>query len=208
MIILQAYLAFPNGEAAPRHLHGAPDELIRGGPDWLDDRYTIDAKTESPQTRGMMAGPMMQGLLEDRLKLKIHRETREAPAYALVVAKGGARLQPTKGCTPGDPHGPPPPLIPGQPLPCGYDRPTEDGMEVVGWTMANLCRITGSRLGRDVIDKTGITGAFDMHLVGPGFYAPPGTHTPADPDALDAVTVYLNRLGLKLERAKARLSSS
>jgi uncharacterized protein (TIGR03435 family) len=40
-----------------------------------------------------MMGPMTQALLEDRFKWKIRRESREVPAYALTVAKGGSKLQ-------------------------------------------------------------------------------------------------------------------
>jgi uncharacterized protein (TIGR03435 family) len=56
-----------------------------------------------------MPGPMTQTLLEDRLRLKIHRETREAPVYALTVAKGGIKMQRTKepNCITIDPDQPP-----------------------------------------------------------------------------------------------------
>ena len=37
-----------------------------------------------------MLGPMLQDVLEDRFKLKVHRETRQVPVYELVVAKGGS----------------------------------------------------------------------------------------------------------------------
>ena len=52
----------------------------------------------------MMSGPMMQKLLEDRFKLRIHRETREVPVYALTVAKSGPKLPPFQegSCTPID----------------------------------------------------------------------------------------------------------
>ncbi len=47
---------------------------IAGEPGWAQsDRYTIDAKPETPQTIGMMRGPMLQTLLEERFKLKIHQ---------------------------------------------------------------------------------------------------------------------------------------
>jgi len=39
---------------------------------------------------------MLQSLLEERFKLKLHRETRETPVYSLVVAKGGHKLHPQK----------------------------------------------------------------------------------------------------------------
>jgi uncharacterized protein (TIGR03435 family) len=50
-----------------------------------------------------MAGPMLQALLEERFKLKLHRERKVVPIYALVVANGGSKLQATQkgGCTVG-----------------------------------------------------------------------------------------------------------
>ena len=52
----------------------------------------------------MMRGPMMQALLEERFQLKIHRQTKEVPAYLMTVAKGGLKLQPTVegSCVPFD----------------------------------------------------------------------------------------------------------
>jgi uncharacterized protein (TIGR03435 family) len=64
---------------------------IEGAPDWVDDRYSITAKAEKIASDGMMNGPMLKALLEDRFKLKVHRETREVPVYDLTVAKGGLK---------------------------------------------------------------------------------------------------------------------
>ena len=52
---------------------------IQGAPDWIDDRYSITAKAEGAASDGMMNGPMLKALLEERFKLKIHRETKEVP---------------------------------------------------------------------------------------------------------------------------------
>ena len=41
-----------------------------------------------------MAGPMLRALLEDRFKLRVHRETKEVPVYFLTVAKNGPKLEP------------------------------------------------------------------------------------------------------------------
>jgi uncharacterized protein (TIGR03435 family) len=69
------------------------------GPDWLaTERYDIQAKLPSgiaPEKLRDSWRPMMQSLLEERFKLKFHRETRELPVYALVVAKGGSKLKET-----------------------------------------------------------------------------------------------------------------
>jgi uncharacterized protein (TIGR03435 family) len=66
-----------------------------GGPAWIySDRYQIEVKAEGTPREEVMLGPMLQTLLEDRFNLKIHRETREVPAYELTVAKGGLKMQP------------------------------------------------------------------------------------------------------------------
>lgn len=63
---------------------------------WLQSgRYEIDAKADGNTSRNQMF-LMLQALLEDRFQLKIHRETRDMPVYALVAAKGGLKLSPLK----------------------------------------------------------------------------------------------------------------
>ena len=100
-LISNAYLIFANGVDA----HPENDRLtqVEGAPDWIGSSanprgskffYTIEAKAESPQSRFMMMGPMLQIILEDRFKLKVHWETREVPVYALTVAKNGPKLKP------------------------------------------------------------------------------------------------------------------
>jgi uncharacterized protein (TIGR03435 family) len=63
-------------------------------PDWMAaDHFDIVAKLPAgsggePQLRGMMAS-----LLADRFKLVMHRETKDLPAYALVVGKSGLKIK-------------------------------------------------------------------------------------------------------------------
>jgi uncharacterized protein (TIGR03435 family) len=76
---------------------------IEGGPDWMHSQsFQIDAKSDGTPSILMMEGPMMQAILEDRFKLKIHRETRQGPVYELVLGKGSPKLKPIEGgsCTP------------------------------------------------------------------------------------------------------------
>jgi uncharacterized protein (TIGR03435 family) len=72
---------------------------IAGGPDWLStERFDITAKVPDgvpPEQMLEKRREMMQVLIEDRFKLKFHRETRELPVYALVVTKAGTKLTPT-----------------------------------------------------------------------------------------------------------------
>ena len=53
----------------------------------------LDAKAEGNPPQEVMRGPMLRALLEDRFKLKVHREIRQVPVYELTVAKGGPKLK-------------------------------------------------------------------------------------------------------------------
>ena len=134
-----AYVRYANGEPS-----ATPDQAIEGGPSWArSETFTIDAKPEGTQTMEMMRGPMLQALLEARFKLKIHRGTRQVPIYALVVARGGPKLDPAKkdSCTapPDFSKGLPAPLRPDQPPPCGAFSPDgKGGTRTFGQTMAGL----------------------------------------------------------------------
>ena len=69
-----------------------PHKLI--GPDWMDNSF-FDFSAKLPQGATEDQLPeMFQSLLEDRFGLAFHRENREQPVYALVVAKGGPKLKP------------------------------------------------------------------------------------------------------------------
>jgi uncharacterized protein (TIGR03435 family) len=76
------------------------------GPDWIGPpaprgapRFDISAKLPEGASRDLVP-KMLQALLEDRFKLTFHREVREKPGYALVVAKGGPKM---KEAAPGAP---------------------------------------------------------------------------------------------------------
>jgi uncharacterized protein (TIGR03435 family) len=145
---------------------------ISGGPSWIhSDPYTIEAKAEGLPSAQMLEGPMFQALLEDRFKLKIHRETRDAPVYFLTVAPGGPKLEAVVNCVPFDSQQA---LVRrearrrGEALPrnCGALRIGRkaggimwdfDGATVTDFAL-NL------HLDRPVFDKTGITGVFRFHL--------------------------------------------
>src|SRR5262245_34202907 len=80
-LIRQAYLIFASckGEA-PETIWKLTRQPIEGGPAWVNSAtYTITAKAEGATSREIMNGPMLQVLLEQRFKLKLHRETREVP---------------------------------------------------------------------------------------------------------------------------------
>ncbi len=229
-LIRWAYSGYPDGKPWPLDpvtgFDGPPvstrvlNQEISSGPAWVNtDRYTVEMKADGPASREMMRGPLMQALLEDRCKLKIRREAREVQDYELTVAKGGSKLQPTKegSCTvPDFSNGAPQPPGPGQPPPCGFYRILRTGgMDTSSQTMAGLCLQFSAWLDRDVMDKTGLTGRFDVHLdlspsdVMAGF-GPDGTPQPRDgstplsapADPLGAIVSAVQKLGLKLEAGK------
>jgi uncharacterized protein (TIGR03435 family) len=168
-LIRQAYIVFATGEPTVR----VPSPALSGGPDWLDSEgFDIEARADGEPSGAMMRGPMMQTLLEDKMKLKVRSETREAPAYALVASEGTPQLQAFQegSCTPNDLSR----SLAMRPTPgvkhCSFfvgSSPLVGPMptvEVKGATLNDFAKILGWAVGRTVIDATGITGRFDFHL--------------------------------------------
>src|ERR1700722_7288983 len=67
------------------------DFQLFGGPAWLNERYTIQAKAPEGNFSEPQIWQMVQRLLEERCHLKLHRETKEVPLYALIVGKNGSK---------------------------------------------------------------------------------------------------------------------
>ena len=210
-LIKGAYFLFANGHVNPHSRVG-----LEGGPAWVNSvRYQINAKADGAIGQGMMRGPMLQTLLEDRFKLKIHHETREVPAYALTVAKGGLKLHPFQegSCIPRDftrffeqfPPQPFPELPPGQKY-CALGATEQGGtvtLEAIGMSIDNFIKFKLPQLDRPVVNKTGITGLFDFHLE----FAPDeptgAGATPAEVPGPSIFAALERQLGLKPEVAKA-----
>ena len=150
-------------------------ELV-GGPGWLDvKRWEISAKAPAPVARGAMR-PLVRRMLADRFALKAHMETRELPIYELVLARSDARLGPkikraAVDCTPFL-NG----LRPMQESPRDSDdlplcsagasfsssllTPRLNGQPLA----AGLITFLQANLQRRVVDKTGLTGNYDIEL--------------------------------------------
>jgi uncharacterized protein (TIGR03435 family) len=142
---------------------------------------------------------MMQQMLEDRFHLKVHHENREMSVYNLVIAKGGFLL---KEADPNNtyPNGPK-----------GPDGQSHGGMMMMrdGELTAQAVQISGlinilsSQLHRQVIDKTGLTGKYDITLK----YATDNPHEDSASAATaesapSLITAVQEQLGLKLESVK------
>jgi uncharacterized protein (TIGR03435 family) len=213
-LINAAYLALTNDG----HRNPPPFPVIEGGPAWIrSDNYQINAKAEDEHaSQEMMRGPMMQVLLEDRFKLRVHRETREGPVYVLTVAKGGPKLKPFKegSCVPPPYLAPLPPDVSPDRL-CPPPPPMEQrgpnwvmgfvGMTIDAFSRAYLAPI----LQLPVLDRTGISGRFDFQLEYAPDDATPAAFFPGRGDApqdttggTSIFTAMQEQLGLKLESAK------
>jgi uncharacterized protein (TIGR03435 family) len=180
-----------------------------GAPDWMgSSRYNITAKAQGEAPMDQMFGPMLQVLLEDRFRLKVHRDTRELPVYTMTLAKGGLKILATRegSCIPLDLN------HADQPSPnfCGRMTGKANGMHITddayGMSMAEIAsRFLANRLDRPVIDKTGLAGLFDAHLEfarDNAVTTPINPGAPADTEAPSIFTAVQDQLGLKLSADK------
>ena len=154
----------------------------------------------------------MQTVLEDRFKLKIHRETRQGPVYELALGKGSAKLKPLPDgvCVPPVIGGPLPVLADGQRR-CRNMVSPRGAVNMEGGTLTMLADLLGMVLDHPVIDKTGITSYFEIRLAfSPDDSAAPRP-LPAEPGASTAVRApdapgifqaIQEQLGLRLVAAK------
>jgi uncharacterized protein (TIGR03435 family) len=182
---------------------------IIGGPEWISTAgFDIVAKPPQGAPDVVRSRRMLQALLEDRFKLRVRRETREVPVYALLPTKNGIRLSDAKegGCAVVGPSSPLPPPKAGQsPLPpCGGTLRGPNILAGGKSSMADFVFALSNVLGRPVIDKTGYTGTFSYRLE----FAPerisalPGDAGTSDPSRPSIFTAVQDQLGLKLESQK------
>ncbi len=199
--------------------YGIQDYQLSGGPNWVASvYYDIEAKADGATSVQEMEGPMLQALLESRFRLVLHRETRQLPIFELTIAKGGAKLTPSKegSCVPYRTDASPPPVSPDGPRTnyCGF-RMGADGanrtLDGTGVSMAllatNLSRTYNSNLGRNVMDGTGLSGVFDVHLKWTLDDLTAASQIASDgvagsPVGLSLSTALQEQLGLKLESVK------
>jgi len=178
---------------------------VVGGPDWVrSEGYDIVAKPEGAATPEQVR-IMLQTLLKDRFKLQFHKETKELPTYALVVAKGGPKLKVSEEIGDGEGRGS------GRGGGRGRFMVERGHFEANGLPVSALANQLAQSLGRSVIDKTELHGEYDFELDWtpdqnqqgvmrvPGGDAPP----PApDSQGVSIFTAVQEQLGLKLEASK------
>jgi uncharacterized protein (TIGR03435 family) len=162
---------------------------ISGGPGWMgSETYTIAAKAEgsaTPETAEVRK--MLQGLLEERFEVKLHRETKEAKVYLLEPAKTGLKLTPSKGPRTTMSMGP--------------------GHLMMGKaTPAQMAALLSSVLNRPVLDRTGAAGEFDFVLDSPDIMM--GRMQPTEEVTGPSIfTAIQEQLGLRLEPSKGMIET-
>jgi uncharacterized protein (TIGR03435 family) len=222
------------------------DNQIIGGPGWLgSDHFDIVAKGNEnvafgPAPVGQGPGAMqlmLRHLLADRFRLATHKETRELPIFALVMARSDSRPGPQlriaavdcaaaaaargKGATagPGGPGsvngegrgpGSPASSVPGERPPCGM-RIGPGTIAAGGNRMPQFATVLSTWVNRLVVDKTGLTGSYDIDLqwtpdqmpfgLG-GEPSPAAPPPPIDPNRPSIFTALQEQLGLKLDSQK------
>lgn len=162
-------------------------EFLQGGSDWVksgDVRFNIEAKAEDPNATEAQLIKMLQALLAERFQLKFHRETIQAPGFALVVAKNGPKLTASKGDEVS--------TIKFSPF-----KPREDGPNSAtarNCTTAMLAADLTQIQPRPVNDETALTGSYDFKLSWDEVAGP------------SLVTALQEQLGLRLEAKKVPVS--
>jgi uncharacterized protein (TIGR03435 family) len=188
---------------------GAYDGMqIQGGPNWIDSaRFDINARASSDVPPDEMRR-MLRSLLADRFKLVVHTEAREFPVYVLSTSRSDRKLGPklresdaacakeSRNFVPAGPGGPPA---------CGDFRMGARSLIARGMFMPVFAQVMRGRVGRPVIDRTGLDAAYDLELEWSSDLglqqAPQGAAGASEltPDGLSLFTALQEQLGLRLQ---------
>ena len=162
---------------------------VIGGPDWLTTtKFDVNARAADAKASTIGLLEMLQRLLADRFKLRVHSETREVPIYALMLARSdgrlGPQLKPSTADCPGYKEQQQKMLEaiakggiggltammpkPGESRACGISpaAPTSAGIGIKlnGMPIVMLTEMLTQLVGRPVVDKTGLNGLYDYEI--------------------------------------------
>lgn len=175
--------------------YGVQDSQITGGPTWFaTEKWDIEAKCDDNRHTVDETLRMLQNLLEERFSLKIHRATGQRPVYALIVAKGGPKFKPSEN------H-------------AGNLHISTNSISMQGGSITDMTKVLATALGRPVIDRTGLTGLYDVFVQWddapireggvPGMAVPQAHEASADSERGSIFTAVQDQLGLRLEGQRA-----
>ena len=239
------------GQAAGIHFDGA---LVRGvglslrdyratayrfkatlisGPDWTaTELYNISATLPEDGSRAQVP-EMLQALLADRFRVKLHKDKKELPIFALVLAKGPLKLKEAPPDPDADPEKDEPVGMAnvatiaavGTGISVTYARGAsitvaDNRIEVRKLPLWVVCRTLERYSDRQIVDMTGLTGAYNFAIdltpedyqamnlraaVVRGITLPPDAQKFLDSTSPFALSDALQQVGLKLEARKAPL---
>ena len=180
------------------------DYQLIGAPQWIDeDHFDIEARPEGqrpiPREQFQL---MLQGLLEDRFRLKTHEEMRELPVYNLIP-KDRPKIQLSEDQTPPSPVEAPDTGS----LPRGAYRSMSDASGITisakAISISTLIALLQGQVDRRIVDKTNLNGLYDIRLhFKPEALSVSPDANPADPNGALLFTAIEEQLGLKLESSK------
>lgn len=201
-------------------------QLYRSLPSWAKtDRFDINARAPSANPTKDDMRLMVQSLLEDRFKLRVHREKREMPVFGLYLRKAeelGPQLKPhdpASSCAAPLPQ--PPAETPIErvvglwPATCGDGDDTfvstyrlrEAGRDMTMDAIADWLTAVGEP-ERPILDRTGLKGTFDFAFeFDPEYMNPEGAGSnPRDPSGSTFIEAIKEQLGLQLRKEDGTVS--
>jgi uncharacterized protein (TIGR03435 family) len=185
--------------------YGIRQDLISGGPGWVNSTgFDVEAKVAGTDVDAFkkliwrQRNALLQALLADRFKLKVHHETKVLPMYDLIVAKGGPKL---KAAAPADTTADAP-KGPGAAKPHGMMTMGPGMFKGQGLSMTALAGELSSVLEHTVVDKTGLTGNYDFDLKWTPEEAGPSGDDGSAESGASIFTAVQEQLGLKLQSTR------
>lgn len=201
--------------------HFFDEREVTGGPAWAtSERFDLLARVSGEHVSDPDGVPrqtlaLLKALLSERFKLKVHEENRDRPVYALTLASTDSVLGPKARKSDIDcgavMRGERPALLPGQGPPCGFKTPP-GRLFAKTFTMPAIASLLSRHLDRPVIDRTGLSGRFDIELEAAEIkaaadYKPGPSDLALPPAAGPSIFVAVReQLGLKLEPVDAPLA--
>ena len=178
--------------------------MVFGGPDWIQStNYDIVGKGPDPNMTNPEVWEMMRSLLIERFHLKYHIENRDMPVFALTVLPSGHKLKLGENgrCAEDIKAG----------KNCGDIIVPPFGAAMYNMPIGALITSIGVRAGRPIVDKTGLTGRYDVNVT----WLPDGAkleelnlqNVPAEyrPQDMSVFEALEKQAGLKLELQRAAM---
>jgi uncharacterized protein (TIGR03435 family) len=166
--------------------YGVGPNQVSGGPAWLEsDRFEISAKAELPVNDDAALMGMLQGLLAERFKLVLRRETRMLPAFVLEVARNGPKLERAQD---------------GESWTSTSNNKSGLLIDARNTGMDAFAQILARKMELPVVNHTGLEGIFNFKL-----QWTPESAKPVDggPEGAPIYTAIQEQLGLRLRSQKA-----